>query len=180
MLSFLAKTDNNIILDRIRSGLRPLSQTVYVVVVVDSHIQLIVLATEETTVTQQVSHRPIKCQSRLWSQRGTKANGSHHDDNPLLRPTGIQIATKVYATPQAMAPTNVKTVHQTSLLHIESNLDRLGLLSPTHDQRSQQQSGQITLLFLSTHSLCSGSENIQYFSRTMMHLRSHLSEAGAA
>ena len=44
-----------------------------------------------------------------------------------------------------MAPTNIKTVHQTSLLHIESSLDRLGLLSPTHDQRSQQQSGQITL-----------------------------------
>ena len=58
-----------------------------VVVVVDSHIQRIVLATEETTVTQQVSHRPIKCQSRLWSQRGTKVNGSHHGDNPLLRPT---------------------------------------------------------------------------------------------
>ena len=34
--------------------------TVVVVVVVDSHIQRIVLATEETTVTQQVSHRPIK------------------------------------------------------------------------------------------------------------------------
>ena len=64
---------------------------------VDSHIQGIVLATEETTVTQQVSHRPIKCQSRLWSQRGTKVNGSHHGDNPLLRPTGIQIATKSYA-----------------------------------------------------------------------------------
>ena len=64
-----------------------------VVVVVDSHIQRIVLATEETTVTQQVSHRPIKRQSRLWSQRGTKVNGSHHGDNPLLRPTGIQIAT---------------------------------------------------------------------------------------
>ena len=32
---------------------------------------------------------------------------------------------------------NVKTVHQTSLLHIESNLDRLGLLSPTHGQRSR-------------------------------------------
>ena len=32
-----------------------------VVVVVDSHIQRIVLATEETTATkQQVSHRPIK------------------------------------------------------------------------------------------------------------------------
>ena len=63
---------------------------VVVVVVVDSHIQRIVLATEETTVTQQVSHRPIKRQSRLWSQRGTKVNGSHHGDNPLLRPTGIQ------------------------------------------------------------------------------------------
>ena len=44
-----------------------------------------------------------------------------------------------------MAPTNVKTVHQTSLLHTESSLDRLGLLSPTHSQRSQQPSGQITL-----------------------------------
>ena len=114
-----------------------------VVVVVDSHIQRIVLATEETTVTQQVSHRPIKCQSRLWSQRGTKVNGSHHGDNPLLRPTGIQIATKSYAALQAMAPTNIKTVHQTSLLHIESNLDRLGMLSPTHDQRSQQKTGKI-------------------------------------
>ena len=29
-----------------------------------------------------------------------------------------------------------------SLLHIGSSLDRLGLLSPTHDQRSQQQIGQ--------------------------------------
>ena len=112
-------------------------------VVVDSHIQRIVLATEETTVTQQVSHRPIKCQSRLWSQRGTKVNGSHHGDNPLLRPTGIQIATKSYAALQAMAPTNVKTVHQTSLLHIESNLDRLGMLSPTHDQRSQQKNEKL-------------------------------------
>ena len=92
-------------------------KVVVVVVVVDSHIQRIVLATEETTVTQQVSHRPIKRQSRLWSQRGTKVNGSHHGDNPLLRPTGIQIATKSYAALQAMAPTNIKTVHQTSLLH---------------------------------------------------------------
>ena len=33
---------------------------VVVVAVVDSHIQRIVLATEETTVIQQVSQRPIK------------------------------------------------------------------------------------------------------------------------
>ena len=123
-----------------------MTRTYVVVVVVDSHIQRIVLATTEET-TQQVSHRPIKCRSRLWSQRGTKVNGSYHGDNPLLlRPTGIQIATKSYATLQVMAPTNIKTVHQISLLHIESSLDRLGLLSPTHDQRSQQQSGQVTTL----------------------------------
>ena len=67
-------------------------------------------------VTQQVSHRPIKCRFNLWSQTGTKVNGSHRGDNPLLRPTEIQIATKNYATLQAMAPTNIKTVHQTSLL----------------------------------------------------------------
>ena len=35
-------------------------------------------------------------------------------------------------TLQTIPPTNAKTIHQTSLLHIESNLDRLGLLSPTH------------------------------------------------
>ena len=44
---------------------------------------------------------------------------------------------------QAMAPTNVETLRQTSVFHIESNPDRLPLLSPTHGQRSQQQSGQI-------------------------------------
>ena len=54
------------------------------------------------------------CQSGMWSQKGTKVNGSHHGDNPLLRPTGIQIATKNYATLQAMALTNNKMVHQTS------------------------------------------------------------------
>ena len=97
------------------------------------------------TLTDRASTIPSNirgCQSGTWSQRGTKVNGSHHGDNPLLRPTGIQIATKSYATLQAMAPTNGKTV-QPPLLHIESSLDRLGLLSPAHDQRSQQQIGQI-------------------------------------
>ena len=69
------------------------------------------------TLTDRASTIPSNirgCQSGTWSQRGTKVNGSHHGDNPLLRPTGIQIATKRYATLQAMAPTNNKTVHQTS------------------------------------------------------------------
>ena len=52
---------------------------------------------------------------------------------------------KLCETLQAMELTNVTTVHETFLLHIESNLDRLGLVSPIHGERSQQQSGQITL-----------------------------------
>ena len=43
----------------------------------DSHIRHFVLATSETTVTQQVSYRPIKCQSRLWPSRVTTVNASH-------------------------------------------------------------------------------------------------------
>ena len=46
------------------------------------------------------------------------------------------------------------------LLHIESSLDRLGLLSPTHDQRSQQQIGEmriracLNVLVESVHKIC--------------------------
>ena len=54
-----------------------------VVVVVDSHIQRVVPATEATTVRQPVSHIDL-----------SNANPAHHGDNPLLKPTGIQIATK--------------------------------------------------------------------------------------
>ena len=68
-------------------------------------------------------------------------------DNSLLRPTGIQIATKIYMRhyKQALA-NNVKTVHQT-LLHksratsIDSNCYRL----PTASVFSNKQSGQIKL-----------------------------------
>ena len=73
------------------------------------------------TLTDRASTIPSNirgCQSGTWSQRGTEVNGSHHGDNPLLGPTGIQIATKSYATLQAMAPTNNKTVHQTFLYSI--------------------------------------------------------------
>ena len=60
----------------------------------DSHIQRTVFATEETTVTQQVSPRLIKCQSRSWSPRVTTVHGSHNGEGPLLKSTGIQFATK--------------------------------------------------------------------------------------
>ena len=81
-------------------------------------IMYVVVVVVFFTLTDRASTIPSNisgCQSGTWSQRGTKVNGSHHGDNPLLRPTGIQIATKRYATLQAMAQTKNKTVHQTSL-----------------------------------------------------------------
>ena len=78
----------------------------YVVVVV----VFFTLADRASTIPSNIRG----CQSGTWSQRGTKVNRSHHGDNPLLGPTGIQIATKSYVTLQTMAPTNNKTVHQTS------------------------------------------------------------------
>ena len=69
-------------------------ETVVIVVVVDLLFERIVLATVKTTMPQQVSHRPIKYQSRSWSQRGIQVNRSHYFHKSLLRPTGIQIATK--------------------------------------------------------------------------------------
>ena len=40
---------------------------------------------------------------------------------------------KLCDSSQVMGPTNIKMIHQNSLRHIESSLDRLGLSSPTHD-----------------------------------------------
>ena len=71
-----------------------LSLNTTAIVIDDSRIQRIVLATEETMATQRVSHIPMKSQSRSWSPRGAKVSESHHDDNPLLKPTRIEIATK--------------------------------------------------------------------------------------
>ena len=77
----------------------------------------VVVVVVSFTLTDRASTIPSNirgCQCGTWSQRGTKVNESHHGDNPLLRPTGVQIATKNYATLQAMTPTNNKTVNQTS------------------------------------------------------------------
>ena len=79
----------------------------YVVVVV---VAFFTLTDRASTILSNIRG----CQSGTWSRRGTKVNGSHHGDNPLLGPTGIQIAIKSYATLQAMAPTNNKTVHRIS------------------------------------------------------------------
>ena len=50
------------------------------------------------TLTDRASTIPSYirgCQSGTWSQRGTKVNGSHHGDNPLIRQQGSKSRQKV-------------------------------------------------------------------------------------
>ena len=99
------------------------------------------------TLTDRASTIPSNirgCQSGTWSQRGTKVNGSHHGDNPLQYSDqqGSKSRQKVMRLYKRWHRPIAKGFIKLPLLHIESSLDRLGLLSPTHDQRSQQQTGQ--------------------------------------
>ena len=55
----------------------------------DSNIQHFILATYETTMIQQVSYRPIKCQSWLWPQE-LRRQSARHIKVKALKPTGIQ------------------------------------------------------------------------------------------
>ena len=117
------------------SGVLEMNQTAYAK-------SLVVVVVVFFTLTDRASTIPSNirgCQSGTWLQRGTKVNGSHHGDNPLLRPTGIQIAQNVMRLYKRWYRPITKRFIKPPLLHIESSLDRLGLLSPTHDQRSQQQ-----------------------------------------
>ena len=102
------------------------------------------------------------CQSGTWSQRGTKVNGSHD----------IMVTTRYSDQQRFKSRQNLMRLYKRwhrpitkrfikpPLLHIESSLDRLGLLSPTHDQRSQQQIGEIRIrayfnvLVESVHKIC--------------------------
>ena len=78
-----------------------------------------------TPAGKTLPHSYPETRFRRERARYTKVNGSHRSYNPLLRPTGIQIAIKRYATLQAMAPINNKTVHKTSFTpYIESSLCR--------------------------------------------------------
>ena len=97
------------------------------------------------TLTDRASIIPsniLGCQSGTWSQRGIKANGSHHGDNPLLTPTGIQIATKsMRLYKQWHLPISIRFIKP----HYSISRAASIYLSLTHGQCSQQQSGQITL-----------------------------------
>ena len=109
---------------------------------------LVVVVVVVFTLTDRASTIPGNirgCQSGTWSQRGTKVN-----------PTGHIMVTTRYADQQGSKSRQkvmriykrwhrpiTKRFIKLPLLHIiESSLDRLGLFSPTHDQRSQQQIGQ--------------------------------------
>ena len=123
-------------------GLRPAADHLQMVTtpgVLDLVVVVVVF-----TLTDRASTIPSNirgCQSGTWSQRGTKVNGSHHGDNPLLK-QGSKSRQKVMRLYKRWHRPIAKRFIKLPLLHIESSLDRLGLLSPTHDQRSQQQIGQ--------------------------------------
>ena len=113
--------------------------------VVDSHIQRVVLATEETTVTQQVSHRHLL-------SNANPACG--HKE--VRRSTGHIMVTTRYSDQQG-SKSRQKVMRLYKQWHraiskrsniIESNLDQLGLLPPTHDQRSQQKNGKFVVMEL--------------------------------
>ena len=69
---------------------------------------------------------------------------SKSDSKRFLAMEGLH-EDKLFETLQAIAHAIFKAFHQTFLLHIESTPDRHELFSPTHGQRSQQQSGQMSL-----------------------------------
>ena len=121
---------------------------------VRTYVCMYVVVVVVFTLTDRASTIPSNirgCQSGTWSQRGTKVNGSHHGDNPLLRPTGIQIATKSYATLQAMTPTNSRTVHQTSFTPYREQPRLYGhTYSKSKDQPGKVDNparGQLTVLY---------------------------------
>ena len=98
------------------------------------------------TLTDRASTIPSNirgCQSGTWSQRRTKVNGSHHGDNLHSDQQGSKSRQKVMRLYKRWHRPITKRYIEPHLLHIESSLDRLGLVSPTHGQRYQQQIGQI-------------------------------------
>ena len=107
---------------------------VLLIVVLSSYNVVVVVF----TLTDRASTIPSNirgCQSGTWSQRGTKVTRYSDQQGSKSRQKVIRLY-KRWHRPIA------KLFIQLPLLHIESSLDRLGLLSPTHDQRSQQQIGQ--------------------------------------
>ena len=89
------------------------------------------------TLTDRASTIPSSirdCQPGTWSQRGTQTNRDPNRDKKLRDSTSNGTDQYQNGSSNLLTPC------------IESSLDRLGLLSPTHDQRSQQQIGHEPVL----------------------------------
>ena len=98
--------------------------------IVDSHVQRLVLATEETTVTQ-VSHRPSNVNPACRHKEVRRSTGHMMVTTRCSDPQGSKSRQKVM--PLYKQWHRPKSKRFISFLHIiESNLDRLGLLSPTY------------------------------------------------
>ena len=112
-----------------------------------SYVHVVVVVVVFFTLTDRASTVPSNicgCQFGTWSQRGTKVNRSHHGTTRYSDQQGSKSRQKVMRLYKRWhRPIISKRFIKPPLLHIESSLDRLGLLSPTDDQRSQQQIRQI-------------------------------------
>ena len=89
---------------QLRRGLCNNTSPGIVVVVFDDdtlHVQRIVLLQlkKPRRHNKSASDLPKMLIPLMVTKRYTKVNGSHHGDSPLLKPTGIQIATKALPGP---------------------------------------------------------------------------------
>ena len=119
---------------------------VVVVIVVDSHIQRIILVTEETTVTQQVSHRPINADpacGQKYLPRSTNhimVTTRYSDQHESKSRQKVMRLYKQWHRP--VSKWFIKSPYSISrAASIDSDCCRL----PTTSGLSQQQNGQITL-----------------------------------
>ena len=72
---------------------------------------------------------PIRRHSRLWSQRGTKVNGSLHGGTPLLKPKKIRNGDKIFVRPTALGPQKYKMKHKSVLISV-ANIFYFFFVSP--------------------------------------------------
>ena len=76
-------------------------------------------------------------------KRGTKVNGSHHGDNPLLKPTGIQIATKSLPGPTTREHRKLIRVKTVSVFGYELQVLQSGVLTVFQNLRFKEKSERI-------------------------------------
>ena len=106
---------------------------------IDSHIQHFILATEEITVTQQVSYRPIKCQSRSWSSRVTTVNGLHKRWKPATQTNRDSTRDKIYARYNQRGTSETYRCQNDVFVWVQSTVCTVGVLQVFQNRKYKLQ-----------------------------------------